>query len=147
MRSDIDAESVIGVRPSYQPKRATGLAVASAVLGALALLAVVLTVGVLFVVGLPVGAVAAVMGVVARRRAGGALATVGVVTGVLAVVLSLLVLALIVAVVTVLDGIDLGGLPDAIRDLIPEDVERQLDEQLPEVPDDVVYSGTGGKAR
>ena len=120
---------------------------ASAVLGTLALLAVVLTLGVLFVVGLPVGAVAAVMGVVARRRAGGALATVGVVTGVLAVVLSLLVLALIVAVVAVLDGIDLSGLPDAIRDLIPENLERELDEQLPEVPDDAIPSGSGGEPR
>lgn len=133
--------------PSYQRNRATGLATASAVLGTLALLAVVLTVGVLFVVGLPVGAAAAMMGVVARRRAGGALATVGVVTGALAVVLSLLVVALIVAVITLLDGIDLSGLPDAVRDLIPEDLERELDEQLPEVPDDVVSSGTGGEAR
>jgi fatty acid desaturase len=108
------------VGPSGQQQRATGLATASAVLGTLALLAVLLTFGVLFFVALPVGA------------------TVGVVTGVLAVLLSLLVVALIAVVTIALDGIDLGGLPDAIRDLIPQDLERELDRQLPEVPDGVI---------
>lgn len=131
---------VVGVSPSYHRRRATGLATASAVLGTLALLAVVLSAGVLFFVALPVGVVAAAMGMAARRRAGGARATIGVVTGVLAVVLSLLVIALIAVVVTVLDGIDLQGLPDAIRDLMPEDLERELDQQLREVPDDVLPS-------
>ena len=121
-----------------QQQRATGLATASAVLGTLALLAVVVTFGVLFVVALPVGAAAAIMGVVARRRAGGGAATVGVVTGVLAVLLSLLVVALIAVVTIALDGIDLGGLPQAIRDLIPLNLERELDRQLPEVPDGVI---------
>jgi len=127
------------VGPSgQQQQRATGLATASAVLGTLALLAVVVTFGVLFVVALPVGAAAAIMGVVARRRAGGGAATVGVVTGVLAVLLSLLVVALIAVVTIALDGIDLGGLPQAIRDLIPLNLERELDRQLPEVPDGVI---------
>ncbi|MDQ3433254.1 MAG: hypothetical protein M3481_00985 [Actinomycetota bacterium] len=121
-----------------QQQRATGLATASAVLGTLALLAVVVTFGVLFVVALPVGAAAAIMGVVARRRAGGGAATVGVVTGGLAVLLSLLVVALIAVVTIALDGIDLGGLPQAIRDLIPLNLERELDRQLPEVPDGVI---------
>lgn len=121
-----------------QQQRATGLATASAVLGTLALLAVVVTFGVLFVVALPVGAAAAIMGVVARRRAGGGAATVGVVTGVLAVLLSLLVVALIAVVTIALDGIDLGGLPQAIRDLIPLNLERELDRQLPEVPDGAI---------
>lgn len=107
-------------------------------MGTLALLAVVLTFGVLFVVGLPVGAAAAIMGLVARRQGGGAGATVGMVTGALAVLLSLLVAVLIAVVIIALDGIDLGGLPDAIRDLIPQDVERELDRQLPEVPDGVI---------
>ena len=124
--------------PSGQQQRATSLATASAVLGTLALLAVLLTFGVLFFVALPVGAAAAVMGVVARRRAGGAGATVGVVTGVLAVLLSLLVVALIAVVTIALDGIDLSGLPQAIRDLIPLNLERELDRQLPEVPDGVI---------
>jgi asparagine N-glycosylation enzyme membrane subunit Stt3 len=103
---------------------------ASAVLGTLALLAVVLSFGLLFFVALPVGLLAIFLAVAARRR--GAAATIGLVTGVLSTILSLLVVGLIVAVVVFLDGLDVGGLPDAVREGIPDDVLRELEEQLPE---------------
>lgn len=106
------------------------MSTASAVLGTLALLAVVLSFGLLFFVALPVGLLAILLAVVARRK--GVRATVGLVTGVLSTVLSLLVVGLIVAVVFLLDGLDVSGLPDAVRDGIPDDVLRQLEEQLPE---------------
>lgn len=115
---------------SHDRPPATGLAKTSAALGILSLLAVVLTLGVLFVVALPVGLIAVVTGSMARRRAARGAATVGIVTGVLAILLSLAVIALIVVVVTVLDGIDLSGLPDDVRDLIPQDLERELNDQL-----------------
>jgi hypothetical protein len=106
------------------------MSTASAVLGTLALLAVVLSFGLLFFVALPVGLLAILLAVVARRR--GVAATVGLVTGVLSTVLSLVVVGLIVAVVVFLDGLDLSGMPDAVRDGIPDDVLRELEEQLPE---------------
>ena len=116
--------------PSHHHPPATGLATTSATLGILSLLAVVLTLGVLFVVALPVGLIAVVTGSMARRRGGGGAATVGIVTGVLAILLSLAVVAFIVVVVTALDGIDLSGLPDDVRDLIPQDLERELNDLL-----------------
>ncbi|MDQ3678295.1 MAG: hypothetical protein M3401_16105 [Actinomycetota bacterium] len=102
----------------------------SAVLGTLALLAVVLSFGLLFFVSLPLGLLAILLAVVARRK--GVRATVGLVTGIASTVLSLLVVALIVAVVAFLDGLDLSGLPDGARDAIPDDVLRELEQQLPE---------------
>ena len=106
------------------------MSTASAVLGTLALLAVVLSFGLLFFVALPLGLLAILLAVVARRK--GMRAMVGLVTGVLSTVLSLLVVGLIVAVVVFLDGVDFSGLPDAVRDGIPDDVLRELEEQLPE---------------
>ena len=112
------------------------MSTASAVLGTLALLAVVLSFGLLFFVALPVGLLAIFLAVASRRRrrgiAAGGAATVGLVTGMLSTVLSLLVVGLIVAVVAFLDGLDLSGLPDSVRDGIPDEVVRQLEEQLPE---------------
>lgn len=106
------------------------MSTASAVLGTLALLAVVLSFGLLFFVALPMGLLAILLAVIARRK--GTRATVGLVTGVLSTVLSLVVVALIVAVVAFFDGLDLSGLPDSVRDGIPDDVLRELEEQLPE---------------
>ena len=106
------------------------MSTASAVLGTLALLAVVLTFGVLFFVALPMGLLAILLAVVARRRGGRA--TVGLVTGVLSTVFSLLVVALIVAVLAFFNELDLSGLPDGVRDGIPDDVLRELDDQLPQ---------------
>lgn len=57
------------------------MSTASAVLGTLALLAVVLSLGLLFFVALPMGLVAILLAVVARRK--GMRAMVGLVTGVL----------------------------------------------------------------
>lgn len=107
------------------------MSTASAVLGTLALLAVVLSFGLLFFVALPMGLLAILLAVVARRR-GTRRATVGLVTGVASTVLSLLVVALIAAVVAFFDGLDLSGVPDSVREGIPDDVLRELDEQLPE---------------
>lgn len=107
-----------------------GMSTVSAILGTLALLAVVLSVGLLFFVALPMGLVAILLAVVARRR--GVRATVGLTTGVLSTVLSLVVVALLVAVVAFFDGLDLSGLPDGVRDGIPDEVMRELEDQLPE---------------
>lgn len=120
---------------SHHRRPGSGLARTSAGVGILSLLCVVLTLGVLFVVALPLGLIALVTGATARRRGAGGAATVGIVAGALAILLSLAVAVLVVVVITVLDGIDLSGLPDDVRDLIPQDLERELDEQLDASPE------------
>jgi len=55
-----------------------------------------------------------------------------------AAVLVLLLLAVIVVAVAAPDGIDLGGWPDELRELLPQRIDDELDERLPEVPDDVM---------
>lgn len=122
---------------SDAPRGGTGLATASAVVGVISLLAVIFTVGALFFLALPGGIAAMVMGVAGRRRARGGrgLALLGLITGLIAVVLSLLVIVFIALLATVLDSVNLDGLPDSIRDLAPEDLLQDLEQRLPEVPD------------
>lgn len=122
---------------SEPPRRGAGLATASAVVGVLSLLAVIFTLGTLFFLALPGGIAAMVMGVVGRRRGGEGRgrALLGLITGLLAVILSVLVIVLVALLATLLDSVNLDGLPDSIRDLAPDDVLRDLEQRLPEAPE------------
>lgn len=120
-------------------RHGTGLATGAAVLGIIALLAVVLTIGGLFFLALPLGIVAIVMAVVARRRVddgtadprGRGRATTGLVTGVIATFLSALVALLIAIGIALLSEVDFDALPDDIEEQIPDelidDVEREAE--------------------
>jgi len=127
---------------SERPRGGTGLATASAVVGALSLVAVIFTLGAGFIIALPGGIAAMVMGVAGRRRssAGRGRALLGLITGLLAVILSVLVIIFLALVATVLDsvnldGLNLDGLPDSIRDLAPGDLLQDLEQRLPEAPE------------
>ncbi len=122
---------------SEPPRGGTGLATASAVVGVISLLVVILTLGTLFFLALPGGIAAMVMGVAGRGRAreGRGRALLGLITGLIAVVLSVLVIVLIALLATVLDSVNLDGLPDSIRDLAPDDLLQDLEQRVPELPD------------
>jgi uncharacterized protein YqgC (DUF456 family) len=112
----------------------TGLATAAAVVGVIALLVLLLTIGGLFFLSLPLGIAAIVMGGIARRRAkrgiadprGAGRARIGSVLGWITTVLSLLVLALVVVVVALLSSADFDSLPDQIQDQVPESLQDDL---------------------
>lgn len=107
--------------PAHAPRQGTGLATAALVVGALALLALVVTFGFLFFIALPLGIAAVVMGALARRRVssgvadrrGGWRATGGLLLGLVAAILSALVLLLVVLGFAALDG--LGGVLDDLQ--------------------------------
>lgn len=123
--------------PEHQQK-GTGLATAAAIVGAIALLILVLTIGGLFFLSLPLGIAAIVMGGIARRRAkrgtadprGAGRARLGSVLGWITTVLSLLVLALVVVVIALLSSTDIDGLPDQIQDQIPESLQDEAENQI-----------------
>ena len=110
----------------------------AAVVGAVALLMLIFTIGGLFFLALPLGIAAIVMGGIARRRAkrgtadprGAGRARLGSVLGWITTVLSLLVVALIVLVVAVLSSTDIDGLPDQIQDQIPESLQDEAENQI-----------------
>jgi len=121
---------------SEPPRGGTGLATASALVGVISLLVVIFTLGAAFFLALPGGIVAMVMGVAGRRRAsaGRGRALLGLITGLLAVILSVLVIVLIALFATLLDNVNLDGLPDSLRDLAPDDVLQDLEQRLPDAP-------------
>lgn len=92
----------------------TGLATGALVAGILALAALILTLGGLFFIALPLGILAMVLGTMAKRRAdtgradprGRGRARAGWVLGLIATVLSTIVLALIIAGIAALGGLD-----------------------------------------
>jgi hypothetical protein len=122
----------------HEHQQGTGLATAAAVVGAVALLMLIFTIGGLFFLALPLGIAAIVMGGIARRRAkrgtadprGAGRARLGSVLGWITTVLSLLVVALIVLVVAVLSSTDIDGLPDQIQDQIPESLQDEAENQI-----------------
>ena len=122
----------------HEQRQGTGLATAAAILGAIALLMLILTFGGLFFLALPLGIAAIVMGGVARGRVnrgtadprGAGRARLGSVLGWITTVLSLLVIALIVVVVAVLSSTDFDSLPDVIQDQIPQDLRNEAESQL-----------------
>lgn len=121
-----------------EQQRGTGLATAAAVVGAIALLILILTIGGLFFLTLPLGIAAIVMGGIARRRVrrgaadprGAGRARLGSVLGWITTVLSLLVLALVVVVVALLSSTDIDGLPDQIQDQIPQSLQDEAENQI-----------------
>ncbi len=122
----------------HEHEHGTGLATAAAIVGAVALLMLILTIGGLFFLALPLGIAAIVMGGIARRRAnrgtadprGAGRARLGSVLGWITTVLSLLVVALVVLVVAVLSSTDIDGLPDQIQDQIPQNLQDEAENQL-----------------
>ena len=114
-----------------------GAAIAALVVGVLAILVLVLSLGTLFIVALPLGIAAIILGVVGKRKAGGrgrdghghagakhrGKARAGFWLGLVTTILS--ILALIGAIALFSDG---EGIQDEIRDLAP-----QQEPQAPEV--------------
>ena len=119
-------------------RHGTGLAIAAAVTGVIALVAVIFTFGGLFFLALPLGIAAMIMGSIARRRAesgtadprGRGPARAGFITGLIATILSVLVGLLVAAGIALLSNLDLEGLPDQIEDQIPEQLQDEAQQQV-----------------
>jgi uncharacterized membrane protein len=122
----------------HEQRQGTGLATAAAIVGVIALLVLILTLGSFFFLALPLAIAAIVMGGVARRRVrrgtgdprGAGRARLGSVLGWITTVLSLLVIAAIVVFVAVLSSTDIESLPDQIQDQIPQELIDETESQL-----------------